>query len=320
MTVPASVDEEALRSEAEQFFAGFAEAAASAPAPALDPQGFREMYPAICAAVQGGELYRSEAARDVTVDVDGTPLEYRVIEAEQPTGLYLNIHGGGWVIGAPDLEDARMEHLSREAGLTTISVSYRLAPEHRFPAAAEDARRAARWLVTEGVEKYGSDKVFIGGQSAGANMALETALDLVNDPPSGAAELCALNLMYGVYDLTLTPSATKSSAIIDPGLNVWLFDQYCDADARKQPELSPLYADLAGLPPVLLTVGDADPYLDDSLFLAARLGQAGVDHELSLLPGGDHGFDDAPLGIARLARERIVAFIQEKIDAEGMGA
>lgn len=317
MTVPVSVDEETLRSEADEFFAAFAAAAASGPAPDLDPQGLREIYPAICAAVQGGELYRSEEAADVTVDADGTPLSLRVIEAEEPRGLYLNFHGGGWVIGAPDLEDARMEHLSREAGLTTISPGYRLAPEHRFPAAAEDARRAARWLVTEGVERFGADKVFIGGQSAGANMALQTGLGLVADPPGGSGELRGLNLMYGVYDLSLTPSATRPSAIIDPGMNVWLFDQYCDADARKQPDLSPLYADLAGLPPVLLTVGDVDPYRDDSLFLAARLGMAGVDHEVSLLPGGDHGFDDAPLGIARLARERIVAFLAANLGAEG---
>lgn len=317
MTGPAQLDEQTLRSEAEEFFAAFAQAAAAGPAPAIDPQGLREIYPAICAAVQGGELYRSETASDLTIDFDGGTISVRVIEAERPTGLYLNFHAGGLVIGAPEFEDARMEHLTREAGLTTISVGYRLAPEHRFPAALEDARRAGRWLITDAVERFGSDQLFIGGQSAGANLALQAALNLVNDPPSRAGVLRGLNLMYGAFDLSLTPSATKPSAIIDVGLNVWLFDQYCDPDARRDPDISPLYADLGGLPPVLLTVGDADPYVDDSLFLAARLGLAGVPNEVSLLPGADHGFDDAPLGVSRLARERIVEFLQANIDAEG---
>jgi acetyl esterase/lipase len=310
MTTPLPLAEQALRSEAADFYAAFAEAAASGPAPALDPQGLRAIFPAICAAAQGGELYRAESARDVTIEADGAPISCRVIEAEQPTGLYLNFHAGGWVIGAPELDDVRMEHLAREVGLTTISVDYRLAPEHPFPAALDDGRRAARWLLTEGVEQYGSDRIFVGGQSAGANLALQAGLSLVDGPPSGSGVLCGLNLLYGAYDLTMTPSSKTPSAIVSPDLNVWLYDQYCDPGARQDPDISPLYADLSGLPPVMLTVGDVDPYIDDTLFLAARLAVAGVPHEVSILPGADHGFDEAPLGVARLARERIVAFLQ----------
>lgn len=315
MSATEAVDETALRREAEAFYEGVAARAATAPPPPMDPVGLRAAYPALVAASLGGELYRSELARDITIEADGRPLGCRVIEAERPAGLYLHVHGGGGALGSPELDDARTEHLMREAGLTTVSVDYRLAPEHPFPAGLDDCERAARWLMTEGVERYGSERVFVGGESLGANLALGVGLQLVREPPPSGV-LAGLNLLYGPYDLRMTPSQRRSSAVLAPPLLSWLYDQYADADLRAEADVSPLFADLVGLPPVMLSVGDADPLVDDTAFLAARLRLAGVPHELSLLPGADHGFDAAPLGVARLARERIVAFLRARLAAE----
>jgi acetyl esterase/lipase len=212
------------------------------------------------------------------------------------------IHGGGYITGSALTVDARLNRWVETLGCVVVAVEYRLAPEHPFPAPLDDCETAARWAASQ---DFGGP-LYLGGQSAGANLSLAVALrcrDLA---------IAGLNLLYGAYDLTLTPSAANYGAtgtLTTPALEMFYGCYEADASARRNPEISPLYADLRGLPPVLITVGTADPLLDDSLFLHARLLAAGGESELHVHPGGMHMFDTFPLPIAESANATIASFL-----------
>lgn len=310
MTLHSYPDESEAAKEAEEYYVTFGERAAAAPPLPTEAVALRNLWPSVIAADRGGQPYLSEHAKEIELDTPGGPLRARVMEAEEPTGLYLHIHGGGWTVGAPDQEDLRNEFLHQELGLTVVSLDYRLAPEDPYPAGLDDCEAAARWLLDDGGERFGSDRVLIGGESAGANLSLATALRLVKNPAPGGA-VAGLNLLYGNYDLLMTPSQQAGSTVLPAPFLHWFYDQYLPLEQRRIPEASPLYDDLRGLPPVLLTVGSADAMVDDSMFLYGRLLLAGVPCELSLVPGADHGFDAVDLKAAKLARETIVNFLRD---------
>jgi acetyl esterase/lipase len=151
----------------------------------------------------------------------------------------------------------------------------------------------------------------IGGESAGAHLSAITLVRLRDR--HAATPFSAANLVYGCYDVSLTPSARNwgeryliiSTPIIEWFAGMWLPDRA----RRAEPDVSPLYADLCGLPPALFTVGTLDPLLDDSLFLHARWIAAGGRAELAVWPGGIHGFDAFPTALSRAARARMDAFL-----------
>ena len=226
-----------------------------------------------------------------------------------PRGTYLHIHGGGWTFNAPHHYDAHNQRLARAAGCRAVSVEYRLAPENRWPAQGEDCLAAARWALT----RFDGPLV-IGGESAGAHLALLTAIALRD---LGAEErIAGLVLNYGMYDLRGTPSVRNwgerylvlSTPVID-----WFARNLLAEHPADHPAVSPLMADLAGLPPTLLQIGTADPLLDDSLFLDARLRSAGVPADLAVTPGGVHAFDQFDLPIARQAQARQDRFVADRL-------
>ena len=230
--------------------------------------------------------------------VDANGVRLRVVRPPGAArGVYLHIHGGGWTLGAADHQDPLLWELAEATGLAVASVEYRLAPEHPYPAALEDCVTAARQLGRM------PGPYAIGGESAGAHLAVLTMLRV---PIFAAA-----NLTYGAYDLSGTPSRRlydDALVLTDAGME-WFTQNFLPGlgdEQRRAPEISPLYADLDGVPPALFTVGTSDPLLDDSRFMAARWP---ADAELRVYDAGCHGFNVFPIAIARDANAAMAAFL-----------
>ncbi|MCG6122190.1 MAG: alpha/beta hydrolase [Microvirga sp.] len=253
----------------------------------------------------------SPRAREIEIPGPAGPLALRIIAPDAPRGVYLHIHGGGWTWGERHEQDEELEAIAA-LGYACIAASYRLAPEHPYPAAPDDCEAAALWLLREGARQFGTTRFVIGGDSAGAHLALVTLLRLRDR--SGVASFVGANLVAGCYDLGLTPSVRNwgPTKLVINGRDMAMFTRnFCGARDRADPDISPLFADLSGLPRMLLTVGTRDLLLDDTLFLAARLTAAGVASELSVAPGGCHMFQRFPIPIAENARGRIHAFFRD---------
>ncbi|HKV38964.1 MAG TPA: alpha/beta hydrolase [Blastocatellia bacterium] len=256
---------------------------------------------------------QSERARTVKIEGKGGHIVgLRIIAPESPSGVYLHIHGGGMVLGAADLQDPLLERIVKNTGLAAVSVEYRLAPEHPYPAGWDDCETAAVWLVENAKREFGSDALTIGGESAGAMLSAATVLRMRDR--HGYRGFRGANLLYGVFDSSMTPSQKHLG---ESGLLISTVDMERFAGAyiqgstnRRDPDLSPLYADLSGLPPALFTIGTADPLLDDSLFMYARWVAAGNTAELAIYPGGVHAFNAFPLEISTEANARCDGFLK----------
>jgi acetyl esterase/lipase len=253
--------------------------------------------------------YLASSARTILVPAGTRDIPVRVIPAAEPTAVFVHCHGGGWTIGSAAGQDAALERIVAATGMTVASIDYRLAPEHPYPAGLDDCEQVTRWLIEHAEAELGAGRLLIGGESAGANLALCTALRVIRDQP---AALSAVALYYGNYDMTMTPSQRRSQAgvLITRGSLEWFYDQYVpDAGRRADPDVSPLFADLRGLPPVILAVGTADSLVDDTMFLACRMLSSGVDCELVAVPGGEHAFDMAPVPECQEAVAAVDAFL-----------
>ncbi len=255
----------------------------------------------------------SSKAKVITIDGPGGPLPLRIIAPENPRGAYLHIHGGGWTIGTADEQDPWLDRLADKCGLAVVSVEYRLAPEHRFPAGPDDCEAAALWLIREAESRFGTSRLFIGGESAGAHLSALTLLRLRDR--HGLNPFRGANLFAGCYDVSLTPSAAnwgdEPLILNTPGVKIFA-DNFCGPDLdRRDPAVSPLYADLKGLPPALFSVGTRDLLLDDTLFMASRWVAAGNRADLAVWPGGAHVFIRFDSALAEQALSRIDAFIEE---------
>lgn len=252
---------------------------------------------------------QSRTASTIHVSGPGGSIPLRVIPREDARGVYLHIHGGGWMLGTNDMQDGLLETLSREAGLVIVSVGYRLAPEHPYPAGLDDCVVAAMWLIENASMQFGTDGLVIGGESAGAHLSASTLLRL-RDAGRGTA-FRAANLTYGCFDLSLTPSMARArgTAFIDSEAVAVMAENYAQGADRRDPDISPLYADLTALPPALFTVGTIDPLLDDTLFMHSRWVAAGNEGELSLHAGGVHGFNLLEGELAATANAEIASFL-----------
>jgi acetyl esterase/lipase len=230
-------------------------------------------------------------------------------------GVYMHFHSGGHMLGTNDMQDEELERIVKNCGLAVVSVDYHLAPEYPYPAGPDDCEAAALWLARGAKENFGVEKLLIGGESAGAHLATIALLRLRDK--HGLMPFLAANLNAGCYDLSLTPSVRNWGAerLIVTTRDIKNFAAAFiskDYDLRD-PDISPLYATLQGLPPALFTVGTRDPLLDDTLFMANRWQAAGNKTELAVYPGGCHVFQRffTPSGIACMERQE--KFLQENL-------
>jgi acetyl esterase/lipase len=248
----------------------------------------------------------------------GGEIPLRIFRHEAPRGVYLHIHGGGWTLGAADQQDVMLDALSKAARATVVSVDYRLAPEHPYPAGPDDCEAAALWLAENAQRELGSARLAIGGESAGAHLSAVTLLRLRDR--HGIAPFAAANLVYGCYELGFTPSVRRWGArnlVLSTPIIEWFTDHFApDRVDREGADASPLRADLRGLPPALFTVGTLDPLLDDTLFMAQRWLAAGNRAELAIYPGGIHGFNLFPMPLGDAALRRSEAFVAEALAGE----
>lgn len=216
-----------------------------------------------------------EAVTCTPVTVGDVPCEWIVAEGARDDAVLLYLHGGGYCIGSINTHRALVARLSAATGMRGLAVDYRLAPEHPFPAAVDDATAVYRWLLAEGVAP---SRVVVAGDSAGGGLTLATLL-AVRDArlPRPAGGVC----LSPWTDLEVTGATMDTHAERDPMIQragaLRLAAAYLGATHAQTPLASPLHADLRGLPPLLIQVGTAETLLDDSVRFAERARAADVD-------------------------------------------
>jgi acetyl esterase len=211
-----------------------------------------------------------------------------------PSPVLVWLHGGGWALGDLDVADSTCRALAVKSGAIVVSVDYRLAPEHKYPAGVDDAYAAALWVVDHAASIGGDpERVAIGGDSAGGNLATVTALQAVR---RGGPPLCYQLLVYPVTDASM-----GSVSYVDNGEGYqltadamkWFYDLYLDGGDADDPLVSPIRApldELAQLPPALVITAEFDPLRDEGEAYARVLEQAGVPVKPSRYDGQIHGF------------------------------
>ncbi|HEY0184055.1 MAG TPA: alpha/beta hydrolase [Rhodopila sp.] len=214
-------------------------------------------------------------------DADGVPGEWADPPAADPETVIFYLHGGGYGVGSIASHRHLVAKLAVAAKARAFAIDYRLAPEHRFPAAVEDAVAAARWLMRQGVRP---EKLVIAGDSAGGGLAIATCLVLRD---AGGPLPAALVCMSPLTDLAKEGRSMRTKIDLDPMVqpdsSAAYAARYVGADGDlKAPLASPLYADLRGLPPTSILVGTWETLLDDSTRFAARAEAAGVDVDLQV--------------------------------------
>jgi len=234
---------------------------------------------------QVGALGRATPVVRKAIQVDGWRGEWLSAPRVRADRVLLYLHGGGYVSGSPLTHRALMGHLSRHANARVLALDYRLAPEHVFPAALEDAWAAYWWLLGEG---YGADRIVLAGDSAGGGLALALLLALRDaHVPLPASAIC----FSPWVDLALTGASlhkNEATDYINPEILHATAQMYLDGHDPRDPLVSPLYGDLHGLPPLLIQVGSAELLHDDGRRFAQRARRAGVDVQFEVAAGMVH--------------------------------
>ena len=276
---------------------------------------------AIRPPVHEAEAYWSVGAPEPVEIEDGTytnaagdAMALRIYRgrSDRPQPALLYIHGGGWCTGSIGLNDPATRALAVESGRTVISITYRLAPENPFPAGSDDCLAALSW-VRANADAIGvlPDAIAVGGASAGANLALVSALR------AGRGVFDGLVLLYGVFGADQNTDSYREFGDAGPGLTRSrmraLFNWYDPQGWRVfEPRIAPMLANLSGLPPAILIAAGIDVLRSDSEAMHARMTEAGVASRLSIVPGVHHGFINRGrhLPAARAALSDAAAFLR----------
>jgi len=253
-------------------------------------------------------------------EIDGPngKIGLRIFRPEKIDAVYLDIHGGGNIWGTARFDDSLNDVMARKCNIAVVSVDYHLAPEFPYPAQILDCNEAAKWLLKNVRIKFGTEKIFIGGGSAGAQNAAATII-YIRDSLKSADKILGTGLLYGLFDLSKTPShrfVTEKT----PGLNKYILEglmktaygQFSIAQLQS-PQFSPLFADLKNLPPAFFMCGTADALIDDTNFMEARWRMAGNKTYLALFPEAGHGFNLEPTKLAELANDLYFDWIKKLI-------
>jgi acetyl esterase len=253
---------------------------------------------------EGREMYRQArplnpeiaagavADRSIPGPASDVPLRIYTPEGEGPFPVFVNFHGGGWVIGDLNTADAMCRDICRTAGCVVVSVDYRLAPEHEFPAAVDDCYAATVWVSEHMAEVNGNGKLAVGGESAGGNLAAVVCqLARDGDGPVISFQL----LLYPVTDCDLERDCYQEDSggmYLDGSTMEWFWRFYCpDPDKRRDPRASPLRAEnLSGLPPALVITAEFDTLRVEGREYAEALRNAHVPAEWLHCEGLIHDF------------------------------
>ncbi|MFQ5665439.1 MAG: alpha/beta hydrolase [Candidatus Binatia bacterium] len=259
----------------------------------LSPPDARRAAAALASLHGAGEPVAKVEDGTITGPAGQLPVRIYTPAGNGPFPALLYFHGGGWVIGDLDTMDGPCRVLTNAAGCVVVSVGYRLAPEHKFPAAMEDAVAATQW-VTAHAGSLNADpaRVAVGGDSAGANLAAAVALATRD---RGELPLAYQLLVYPVTDAACDTASYRENAdgyLLTKDMMLWFWHHYLRSDAdRCDPRASPLRArSLRGLPPALVITAEFDPLRDEGEAYAARLRDAGVFVQHTRYDGMIHGF------------------------------
>jgi acetyl esterase/lipase len=252
------------------------------------------------------------------VDVDGVTGEWSMVAGNDPFRILMFFHGGGYCSGSIVSHRRLVSEAGRATGVRTLAIGYRLAPEHPFPAAYDDALTAWCFLRDQNIP---AAHIAVGGDSAGAGLTVA----LISRLRDAHEELPSCVWLISPWtDLTMSGSTLSTKDAVDPlihkGYLIELADAYLPTGMdRKDPRVSPLYADLKGFPPVLIQVGSAETLLDDAIRFAAAAGAADVRVNLEIWPQMIHAWPlwNAHLEPGRLALASAGGFIREHLGSGG---
>lgn len=237
----------------------------------------------------------------------------RIFRPDSVRAVVLEIHGGGWCMGSPEQDDGPNDVMARTCKVAVVSVDYRLSPEHVYPAQADDCETILTWLLKNTRSEFGTDKIILSGESAGSQLAIVILIRLRNKQET-IKNVIGLSLFYGCYDLSGTPSNRQNTAAIT--LRKKERTQVLEKTfPNKSPEelrdssISPLFANLDGLPPAIFSVGALDPLIDDSKFMATRWESAGNQTILKVYPECPHIFNKFQTQMAGAANRIVYKWI-----------
>ncbi len=312
--------EEAIPAETRKFNEDLLEAINKTPIPwTLDHRDIRK------ARKEGKGVFPFEKphpdCETIMMDGSGGQIPLRFIpSAKSSRGTFLHIHGGGWMYGDHDMQDQRMKEQADKTGMDVLSIGYRLAPEHPYPAANEDCENAALWLIENAGGRFNTGFLAIGGDSAGGHLSATTLLRVREK--TGGMPFHAAVFMAGCFDLRMSPSARHfgTTRLVLNTVDIDNFtERYLGEKAsgdRSDPDISPVLADLTDMPPAHFSIGTSDPLLDDSLAMAARWAQVQGDTELDIYPGGCHVFQYFTHAQAMESRAAMNAFLVRQAEKQ----
>ena len=262
---------------------------------------------------QASQLPLADNVSCEPLSIDGIPAEWIVPDEASDQAVLLYLHGGGYCIGSINTHRGMVSHIAKAAETRALLIDYRLAPEYPFPAAVEDSTAAYKWLLSQGI----ADRdIIIAGDSAGGGLTVSTLLSLKEKKlplPSAAV------LISPWVDLTITGESAISKADVDPiatkeGLSE-MAEAYMGDTAPRTPLASPIFAELEGLPPMLIQVGTSEVLLDDATRLVDNAKKAGIEVTINTAEGMCHvwHYFTILLPEALEAIKEIALFMQEHL-------
>lgn len=243
------------------------------------------------------------------IDIDGIPAEWQIVPGAVKDRILLYFHGGGWIMGSPNTCRLLTIELAKGTKMRVLSVDYRLAPEHPYPAALEDCVAVYKWLLSDGIKP---ENIIIAGDSAGGNLTLATLIKLRDDgitlPAGGVPISPATDLSYAEEISRLNDIFIKNGEtdpiLADLGIYWWTYIYVAGANSRD-PLISPVLADLKGLPPILIQASSSEMLYGEIKRFFERAKEAGVDVELQTWDDMVHVFQGFGLNVLPEAEEAI---------------
>lgn len=222
------------------------------------------------------------------VDAGGVPAEWVTAPGCDTGRTILYLHGGGYAIGSLNTHRRLAYDISAASAAKVLLIDYRLAPEHPFPAAVDDAAAAWRWLLQQG---FAANRLAIAGDSAGGGLTIATLVNLRDQKLGLPACAVAISPWVDLEGLgnSITTRSAQDPMVQKDGL-LWMAKMYLNGKDPRTPLAAPLHADLEGLPPTLVQVGTAETLLDDGIRIAEKMHAAGVDARLAIWPNMPHVF------------------------------